>query len=65
MLLGRSKCNCTDLVLEGTGRLITICDVESPPAYPVLTQMNFKKEMVASIMSSLNWATADEEYTPS
>lgn len=47
----------------GQGRLITICDVESPPAYPVLTQMNFSKEVI-SIMSSLNWATADEEYTP-
>ncbi|CAL1694467.1 unnamed protein product [Somion occarium] len=49
--------------LGGQGRLITICDVESPPAYPVLTQMNFSKEVI-SIMSSLNWATADEEYTP-
>ena len=29
-----------------------------------MTQMNFRKE-VTSIMSSLNWATADEEYTPS
>ena len=48
----------------GQGRLITICDVDSPPAYPVMTQMNFRKE-VTNIMSSLNWATADEDYTPS
>lgn len=27
--------------------------------------MNFRKEAVASIMASLNWATADEDYTPS
>ena len=44
--------------------MITICDVDSPPAYPVMTQMNFRKE-VTNIMSSLNWATADEDYTPS
>ncbi|KAI1793101.1 Gcd10p-domain-containing protein [Ganoderma leucocontextum] len=49
--------------LGGKGRLITICDVDSPPAYPVMTQMNFRKE-VTNIMSSLNWATADEDYTP-
>ncbi|KAH9004313.1 Gcd10p-domain-containing protein [Lactarius hatsudake] len=30
--------------LGGNGRLITICDVDSPPAYPVMTQMNFPKE---------------------
>lgn len=29
-----------------------------------MVHMNFRKE-VMSIMSSLNWATADEEYTPS
>ncbi|KAL4253561.1 tRNA (adenine(58)-N(1))-methyltransferase non-catalytic subunit TRM6 [Abortiporus biennis] len=49
--------------LGGRGRLITICDVESPPAYPCVTHMNFKKETTA-LLSSLNWATADEEYTP-
>ena len=48
----------------GRGRLITICDVDSPPAYPVTVQMNFRKETTA-VMSSLNWATADEEYSPS
>lgn len=49
----------------GQGRLVTICDIDSPPAYPVMVQMNFRKEAVAPIMVSLNWATADEEYTPS
>ncbi|TCD65435.1 tRNA (adenine(58)-N(1))-methyltransferase non-catalytic subunit trm6 [Steccherinum ochraceum] len=49
--------------LGGSGRLITVCDVDSPPAYPVVTHMNFSKETMA-VMSSLNWATADEEYTP-
>ena len=51
--------------MTGQGRLITICDVDSPPAYPVMVQMNFRKEAVTPIMASLNWATADEEYTPS
>jgi len=50
--------------LGGNGRLITICDVDSPPAYPVMTQMNFPKELTADVLSSLNWATADEAYTP-
>ncbi|KAH9897769.1 Gcd10p-domain-containing protein [Cubamyces lactineus] len=50
--------------LGGQGRLITICDVDSPPAYPVMVQMNFRKEVITPVMSSLNWATADEEYTP-
>ncbi|KAL7285496.1 hypothetical protein ACG7TL_000593 [Trametes sanguinea] len=52
-------------VATGQGRLLTICDIESPPAYPVMVQMNFRKEAVAPVLSSLNWATADEEYTPS
>ncbi len=52
------------MLAEGSGRLITICDIDSPPAYPVMVHMNFRKE-VTSVMSSLNWATADEEYTPS
>ena len=50
--------------LGGSGRLITICDIETPPAYPCMVHLNFEKEYT-SIMSSLNWATADEEYTPS
>ncbi|KAI9512878.1 Gcd10p-domain-containing protein [Russula earlei] len=50
--------------LGGNGRLITICDVDSPPAYPVMTQMNFPKELTVDILSSLNWATADEIHTP-
>ncbi|PCH34318.1 Gcd10p-domain-containing protein [Wolfiporia cocos MD-104 SS10] len=49
--------------MGGQGRLITICDVDSPPAYPVMVHMNFKKG-VTEVMSSLNWATAEEEYTP-
>ncbi|EED85187.1 hypothetical protein POSPLDRAFT_134856, partial [Postia placenta Mad-698-R] len=47
--------------LGGNGRLLTICDVDSPPAYPVTVHMNFRKEY-ADKLSSLNWATADEEY---
>lgn len=49
----------------GEGRLLTICDVDSPPAYPVMVNMNFKKEVHASTLASLNWATAQEDYTPS
>ncbi|KAL1761850.1 Gcd10p family-domain-containing protein [Schizophyllum commune] len=49
--------------MGGEGRLITICDVDSPPAYPVVVNMNFKPG-VTSVLSSLNWATADEDYSP-
>ncbi|TFK77422.1 Gcd10p-domain-containing protein [Pluteus cervinus] len=49
--------------LGGEGRVITISDSDSPPAYPVLVNMNFLPE-VTTILSSLNWATAQEEYTP-
>ena len=52
-------------LVTGDGRLITICDVDSPPAYPVMTQMNFPKERTANVLSSLNWGTADKAYTPS
>ncbi|KAG5219478.1 tRNA (adenine(58)-N(1))-methyltransferase non-catalytic [Salix suchowensis] len=49
--------------MGGQGRVLTICDVETPPAYPVMTQMNFPQEF-KSIMASLNWATCQEDYTP-
>jgi tRNA (adenine-N(1)-)-methyltransferase non-catalytic subunit len=29
-----------------------------------MTQMNFPKELTADVLTSLNWATADETYTP-
>ncbi|KAG7099670.1 hypothetical protein E1B28_001495 [Marasmius oreades] len=50
--------------LRGEGCLLTICDTDSPPAYPVLANMNFKPNEVSSVLVSLNWATAQEEYTP-
>lgn len=50
--------------MGGEGRLITICDTDSPPAYPVMAQMNFDPKSVSSVLSSLNWATAQEDYTP-
>lgn len=49
--------------MGGQGRVLTICDVETPPAYPVMIQMNFPPEF-KSIMASLNWATCQEDYTP-
>ncbi|KAJ7070756.1 Gcd10p family-domain-containing protein [Mycena amicta] len=50
--------------MGGSGRLITICNTDSPPAYPVMVTMNFNEETVAPVLSSLNWATADETHTP-
>ncbi|KIY50409.1 Gcd10p-domain-containing protein [Fistulina hepatica ATCC 64428] len=50
--------------LGGKGRLFTICDTESPPAYPVMNTMNFRLDDQSSVLVSLNWATADEDYTP-
>ncbi|KAJ7492332.1 Gcd10p-domain-containing protein [Mycena latifolia] len=50
--------------MGGMGRLITICDTDSPPSYPVMVHMNFKTETVAPVLSSLNWATAQPDHTP-
>ncbi|KAF8204077.1 Gcd10p family-domain-containing protein [Pholiota molesta] len=49
--------------MGGSGRLLTICHTDSPPAYPCLTQMNFPPS-VTDVLISLNWATAEEDYTP-
>ncbi|KAG9314112.1 Gcd10p-domain-containing protein [Chiua virens] len=54
-VLGRIGCE---------GRIISINDADSPPAYPVLTLMNYEKEILTSVLSTLNWATAQEDYTP-
>ncbi|EAU92549.2 eukaryotic translation initiation factor 3 62 kDa subunit [Coprinopsis cinerea okayama7 len=49
--------------LGGEGRLLAICDTESPPAFPVFTQMNFDQN-VTKPLASLNWATSQKDYTP-
>ncbi|PPR01928.1 hypothetical protein CVT24_001267 [Panaeolus cyanescens] len=49
--------------MGGEGTLITICSIDSPPAYPVLAQMNFPSP-ITDVMKTLNWATAEEDYTP-
>lgn len=51
--------------MSGQGRILSICDVESPPAYPIISHMNYPDDMVSRVLASLNWATADKEYTPS
>nr|GAT61025.1 predicted protein [Mycena chlorophos] len=50
--------------MGGQGRLITISNTDSPPAYPIMVTMNFNDETVTPVLSSLNWATADETHTP-
>ncbi|TFK19974.1 Gcd10p-domain-containing protein [Coprinopsis marcescibilis] len=49
--------------LGGEGRLLAICDTESPPAFPVLTQMNFTPDIMKPL-TSLNWATSQRDYIP-
>ncbi|KAF8808114.1 Gcd10p-domain-containing protein [Phlegmacium glaucopus] len=49
--------------MGGEGKLITICNTDSPPAYPVLSQMNFASS-ITDVLVSLNWATAEEDYIP-
>ncbi|KAG6907270.1 hypothetical protein DXG01_009644 [Tephrocybe rancida] len=51
--------------MGGQGRLLTICDTDSPPAYPVVASMNFKPHIASGVLVSLNWATSEEDYTPS
>ncbi|KAG9123034.1 tRNA (adenine(58)-N(1))-methyltransferase non-catalytic subunit trm6, partial [Ceratobasidium sp. 392] len=50
--------------LGGTGRCIAITDVDGPSAFPVVSNMNFEPEVSSSILSTINWAAADEDYTP-
>ncbi|KAJ1302812.1 hypothetical protein OPQ81_003118 [Rhizoctonia solani] len=51
--------------LGGSGRCLAITDVDGPSAFPVVSHMNFEPEVRSSkILSTLNWAAADEEYTP-
>ncbi|KAF8716094.1 hypothetical protein AX14_012426 [Amanita brunnescens Koide BX004] len=50
--------------LRGQGRLLTICDTDSPPAYPVLNNMNLDPEDTRAVLSTLNWATADPDHAP-
>jgi tRNA (adenine-N(1)-)-methyltransferase non-catalytic subunit len=59
-----SKSLSADLDNIGEGRLITICDTDSPPPYPVMANMNFKPSIVSGVLASLNWATSEEDYTP-
>jgi tRNA (adenine-N(1)-)-methyltransferase non-catalytic subunit len=51
-------------ISSGCGRLISICDIDGPPAYPIVHQMNFKKETVSAVLRSLNWSTAHKNYIP-
>ncbi|KAJ3731995.1 Gcd10p family-domain-containing protein [Lentinula guzmanii] len=48
--------------LGGSGMLLTICDTDSPPAYPVVANMNFPPDMVQSVLISLNWANSEQDY---
>lgn len=50
--------------LGGECRIISINDSDSPPAYPVLNLMNYDKKALASVLSTLNWATAQEDHVP-
>ncbi|TFK41846.1 Gcd10p family-domain-containing protein [Crucibulum laeve] len=49
--------------MGGEGRVLSICDTDSPPAYPVISHMNFNSS-ITDILVSLNWATAEEDYMP-
>ncbi|CUA72894.1 tRNA (adenine(58)-N(1))-methyltransferase non-catalytic subunit TRM6 [Rhizoctonia solani] len=51
--------------LGGSGRCLVITDVDGPSAFPIILHMNFEPEVKSStIMSTLNWAAVDEDYTP-
>lgn len=43
------------------GRILTFTDADSPPAWGVLSVMNFG-ERETSCVKALNWMEADEEY---
>lgn len=43
---------------------MNICDIESAPTYPVVQSMNFDQDVIKRTLVSLNWAMAQEDYTP-
>ncbi|KAF6766715.1 Gcd10p family-domain-containing protein [Ephemerocybe angulata] len=49
--------------LGGDGQLLAICDTESPPAFPVMQQLNLTPDEIKPLRS-LNWATALQDYNP-
>ncbi|KAG8730036.1 tRNA (adenine(58)-N(1))-methyltransferase non-catalytic subunit trm6 [Ceratobasidium sp. 414] len=51
--------------LGGTGRCMAITDVAGPSAFPIAASMNFEPQVnSSSILSTINWAEADEDYAP-
>lgn len=50
--------------LGGECRILSINDSDSPPAYPVLTLLNYDKRALAKVLSTLNWALVQQDYTP-
>ncbi|CAK5264273.1 unnamed protein product [Mycena citricolor] len=50
--------------MGGQGRLITLCNNDSPPAYPAVVNMNFNEETVAPVLASINWALTEQEHVP-
>lgn len=50
--------------MGGHGRVMCLTDIESPPAWPVVENMNFGQDLVDQVVVSLNWAQAEEDYVP-
>lgn len=44
---------------------MTFSDADSAPAHNILmAQMNYPKELIEETVKSLNWAEAEEDWTP-
>jgi tRNA (adenine-N(1)-)-methyltransferase non-catalytic subunit len=55
----------TNPINQGEGRLLAITDIDGPPAFHIVRNMNFDPSVVTPVLASLNWAAVDEDYTPS
>lgn len=50
--------------MGGEGKIMQLIDSDSPPAWPVLEQMNFERSTIDRCCSWLNWNEAEEDYVP-
>lgn len=50
--------------MGGDGRIMQLTESDSPPAWPVLEQMNVDRPIVDRVLTWLNWNEAEEDYIP-
>ncbi|KAL4069857.1 Gcd10p family-domain-containing protein [Scleroderma yunnanense] len=52
------------IIVDEASGLIVAAVLDRLGAYPVLNLMNYDRKSLASVLATLNWATAQEDHTP-